>query len=159
MQPHDRSAIGRSLRIAGIWSQYRQRILFVAVGGWNTIFGVALFVILHSFLPQIHYIFLLIFCNELAILNAFVGYRWVVFCSKGKIGGELLRFHGVYAISAVLGISVTAGLVELAGFRPVIANALSTIITIVASYIGHSRFSFGSKIRPHERSEGDSSGG
>ena len=118
------------------------------VGGWNTAFGISLFWLFHMLWPLVHYLILLVVANEISILNAYVGYRLFVFRSQESIAVELFRFHGVYLASACLGIALTALLVEGVGLGPVMANAISVIITIVASYVGHRHFSFRKPYRP-----------
>lgn len=116
---------------------------FLVVGGWNTLFGVGLFWLLEAVLGgRVHYLVLLALSNELAILQAYCGHRWIVFRSKGQIGGELLRFHLVYAGSTLAGMGFTTGLVETLHLRPALANSLAVPIVVLASFFGHRSLSF-----------------
>ncbi len=121
----------------------RKPVTYLLVGGWNTLFGVGLFTLTYRWLgASVSYLVLLVVCNVLAITNAFVGYKLLVFRTRGGWLGEYARFWTVYGASTVVGIAVVALLVEVLGMNPVVANLLSTGIVIAASFLGHSRFSF-----------------
>lgn len=128
---------------AGPASPWRERLLYLVVGGWNTVFGFGLFWLLHALCTGWHYLPLLLLSNEAAILNAFVGYRWLVFRSRGPFWRELLRFHAVYLATAALGVALTAALVEGLGLHPVAANACTLVVTVVGGYLAHRHWSFG----------------
>lgn len=126
------------------WNR-NERLRFLAVGAYNTFFGITCFWLLQEFIPSLHYLISLILVSELSVINAFVGHRYVVFKSQAGILPEIGRFHLVYASSMLLGISLTIALVELLRFRPTWANVVSVITTVVISYIAHKKFTFRGK--------------
>ena len=126
------------------WNR-NERLRFLAVGAYNTFFGIASFWLLQELIPSLHYLISLILVSELSVINAFVGHRYVVFKSQARILPELGRFHLVYASSMLLGITFTIALVEFLRFKPTWANVVSVIATVVISYIAHKKFTFRGK--------------
>ena len=122
-----------------------ERLRFLAVGAYNTFFGIVCFWLFQELIPSLHYLISLILVSELSVLNAFAGHRYVVFKSKAPMFPELGRFHLVYASSMLLGITLTIALVELLRFKPTWANVVSVIATVVISYIAHKKFTFRGK--------------
>ena len=122
-----------------------ERLRFLAIGAYNTFFGIACFWLLQEFIPSLHYLISLILVSELSVINAFAGHRYVVFKSQSRMLPELGRFHLVYASSMLLGMATTIALVELLRFRPTWANVVSVIATVIISYIAHKKFTFRGK--------------
>lgn len=132
----------RSLRSHPLW----QPVMFLLVGGWNTLFGVGLYAVAYFFLKErVNYFALLFFCNIVAITNAFIFYKLLVFKTKSDWLIEYLRFYGVYGAAMVLGMGLVALEVRVLHFHPVLANFTATIITVIISFVGHKHFSFAAK--------------
>ncbi len=55
---------------------------------------------------------------------------------------EFLRFFSTYLVSIVVGLATLPIFVEVFGIDPKIAGALVLPVTVLASWLGHSRFSF-----------------
>lgn len=126
------------------WYRIPEGIRFILIGGWNTVFGLAIFAGLYVlFGGAWHYLVLLAVANEVAILNAYICHRIAVFANGQPVTlGEISRFHGVYALSFFLGMACTVILVERWGLHPVPAQGLTLIITVALSYIFHRKFTF-----------------
>jgi putative flippase GtrA len=131
--------------------RHQQKVRFVLVGFWNTIFGYLAFVsldYLFNFLlaPRyVAYMLAAILANILAILNAYIFHKFVTFRSPLKgisIILEFTRFFSMYLFSFILGLILLPLFVELFYLDPKIAGALLIPITTIVSYFGHSRFSF-----------------
>ncbi|MEO5367176.1 MAG: GtrA family protein [Magnetococcus sp. WYHC-3] len=121
----------------------RQFLRYLLVGGWNTAFGVGLYALAYHMLhDRVHYLVLLIPCNIMAITNAYVCYKLVVFRTRGGWLREYLRFYIVYGGAMLLGIGLVALQVQLLHLHPVWANILTTVVTVVCSFFGHKRISF-----------------
>ena len=116
---------------------------YILGGGYNTLFGLAVFALLYFWLGDVvHYLLISIVSNILAITNAFVLHRYFVFRSRGNLLAEYFRTYLVYGGSVLLGMALLAGLVELVALHPVLAQGLVVLVTVVVSYVGHSRFTF-----------------
>lgn len=131
-------ALGR-LQAHRLW----QPFTYLAVGGWNTVFGLGLFWLAYRFLgATVNYLVLLAVCNLLAISNAFACYKLLVFRTRGNWRREYVRFWAVYGVATLAGIGIVALLVQALGMAPVTANFLATGVVIAGGFIGHKRISF-----------------
>jgi putative flippase GtrA len=130
-----------------VWRRIPQGIRFLIVGGWNTVFGLGLFAMLHfAFASRCHYLILLLVTNEMAIINAYILHKFAVFTESPAVTVvEVVRFHSVYLVSIILGMVLTYGLVEAVRMHPIAAQGITTVITVVVSYLVHKRYSFGTK--------------
>ena len=125
------------------FNPHREKILYLLVGGWNTIFGYGTFVALYYLLHHyIHYLFILIVTNIITITNAYIGYKIVVFRTKGNYLREYLRYYLVYGVSFIINLILLPIAVELLQLSPVIAQAIIMMLTIIISFLGHKHFSF-----------------
>ncbi|HET7891403.1 MAG TPA: GtrA family protein [Candidatus Sulfotelmatobacter sp.] len=127
-------------------------IRYLVVGGCNTVFGYgcyALFTALLSPLVAHGYILASLLANLLSITFAFLGYKWFVFKTEGNYLREWVRCLGVYAGSMVLSsaaLPFVVAVVRRGGHdrsAPYIAGGIVLGFSILFSFFGHSRFSFG----------------
>ena len=135
------------LRAHRLW----QPFAYLAVGGWNTLFGVGLYALAYALLHhRVHYLVLLVFCNILAITNAYLCYKLLVFRTQGNWWREYLRFYLIYGAAMLLGMGLVVLFVQALGVHPVLANILTTALTVVCSFFGHRHVSFAPR-RPDTR--------
>jgi putative flippase GtrA len=134
-----------------LWQRHQIKIRFLLVGVWNTIFGYLVFVGLDYlfnlfFSPRyVAYMSAAVLANILAILNAYIFHKFVTFRSPIRglaIIPEFARFFSMYLFSFFLGLVLLPVFVEFFHLDPKIAGALLIPITVIISYLGHSRFSF-----------------
>jgi putative flippase GtrA len=105
----------RALRMAN-----RKEVRYVLVGGWNTLFGWAVFVALQLTVgATIGYMAVLVIAQVVSIINAYLCYRWLVF-----------RVQGSWWMVSALGMNV------------IVSQTVFVVVTVIASYIAHNRFSF-----------------
>jgi len=125
---------------------------FLVVGIWNTLFGYALYAgltaVLTPHLPHA-YIVASVLGSLLSITVAFLGYKWFIFKTKGNYLREWARCVVVYSGGILLGIVLLPifvfGLRRMTQFdsaAPYIAGAILTGINVIASFLGHKKFSF-----------------
>jgi putative flippase GtrA len=120
-----------------------QGVRYLLVGAWNTLFGYGVFAVLQLTLgDEVHYLILLAIAQVLATLNAFVGYRLLVFKVKGTVLRDLARFSVVYVGAFAVNVVALPLLVELGGIPVLLAQALLVGATVVASFFAHRNFSF-----------------
>ena len=125
------------------YEQHSEKINYLLVGGWNTLFGFLAFALLYYWLGRaIHYVVLLVIANLLSISNAYISYKLFVFRTAGNYLKEYLRFYVVYGVAFLLNIALLPLCVELFRLSPVIAQAGLMFINVVFSYFGHKNFSF-----------------
>ena len=120
-----------------------QPVAYMAVGGWNTIFGVGSYALAYYALhDRVNYFVLMIPCNVIAITNAFFCYKVFVFRTRGNWLREYLRFYVVYGAATLFGMGTVVFLVQVFNLHPVLANVVTSSSTILISFIGHKRISF-----------------
>lgn len=116
---------------------------YLLVGAWNTVFGYGAFAVLQLTLgDSINYIFLLAIAQVLATINAFIGYRLLVFQVKGNVLRDFGRFSLVYAGAFAVNLALLPLLVELCGVPVLLAQAFVVGGTVLASFFAHRNFSF-----------------
>jgi putative flippase GtrA len=125
---------------------------YIAVGVFNTLFSYGTFVLLNWLmrgLGEYSYMYAAVLSNFIAISEAFLGYKWFVFRTRGNYLMEWIRCFAVYGVSALIGIAFLPVLVTLLKHvlrRPELASyvaaALITCISVVISFFGHKNVSF-----------------
>jgi len=134
-----------------ILKKHNVKIKFLLVGGWNTVFGYLVFILLETWFSKIFYpkyiayVSAMVIGQFFSITNAFIFHKYFTFKSAAQ-GRELIkeffRFNAMYAVSFVLSIILLPVFVEIFLFPPKIAGAFTILIVAFISYIGHSRYSF-----------------
>lgn len=120
-----------------------QRFRYLVMGGWNTLFGYVSFVALYYALSgKIYLLLIQIAANIAAITNAFLGYKFIVFRTRGNLLREYFRFYLVYAIPTLLGMAAFYLLVAYLHQNAYLVQAAITFLTIVVSYVGHKTITF-----------------
>jgi len=130
------------------YQQHKQKIDYLLIGGWNTVFGYGLFLALYYLLSaRIHYLILLGICNVLAITNAYIGYKLFVFKTRGNYLREYLRFYLVYGGAIVLNFILLPICVELFRLSPPVAQGGLIFLSVIFSYLGHKNYSFKAPVK------------
>jgi putative flippase GtrA len=119
-----------------------EHIWFVIVGGYNTVFGFAVFAALHLLFPGLHYLLVLLIAHVISVINAFWAYRLFVFKVRGHVLRDLLRFWTVYLGALAVNAAALPLLVSVAGLDVLVAQGLVVFVTALMSYVGHKHFSF-----------------
>lgn len=125
---------------------HEQKLRYLFIGGWNTVFGYGVFAALYFWLEGlIHYLIILSISYVLSITNAYVGYKLFVFRTRGNIVREYFRFYIVYGASFIFNLAMLPLFVETLSLNIYVAQAIVTVITILGSYMLHKKFSFKGK--------------
>ena len=123
-----------------------QKIRYLFVGSWNTLFGyflgATLFLLLNS---RLHLVVIAIIANIIAISMSFVTYKLIVFRTRDSWLAEYCRCYVVYGFNALLGIPFLWILVDKLGLNIWIAQGFAILATVIISYFLHKRFTFRSK--------------
>ena len=126
-----------------IYQQHEEKIKYLLVGSWNTIFGYFVFLALYyPLVAKIHYIIIFVMANIISITNAYIGYKIFVFKTRGNYWREYLRFYVVYGGAMALNLALLPICVELFHLSPPLAQAGLIFINVIFSYYGHKKFSF-----------------
>ncbi len=120
-----------------------QKIRYLLVGVLNTIVGYGIgvfgYILLKAYISLIE---IGVVTNILAITFSFITYKWFVFQTKGRWVYEYLRSYLVYGGTALFGIALLWLLVGQWALSIWLAQGIIIVLTIIVSYIGHSRFTF-----------------
>lgn len=121
-------------RMDAVWED--RRIRYLVVGGWNTLFGVLLFIALQVLLGEVlPYPVVLLIAQVIAVLQAHWTQRTFVWRTSGQFWSELTRFSAVYAGSYFANLALLAALVEMAGWQVIRAQIVVSLVVIVATYL------------------------
>ena len=120
-----------------------QFVRYLAVGVWNTAFGIGLYWLVYRLFGQtVHYLALAVPVNVLAIANAFLCYKLIVFRTKGNWFCEYVKCFLVYGGGALASMALLWLFVDCFHLNPVVDNVVGTALVVVGSYFGHKYFSF-----------------
>lgn len=135
-------------RPLALLSGRREQVMYLIVGGWNTLFGYLIWALLQYLLhAYINYLVILVIAWFPSVANAYFGYRWFVFRSKGSVLRELPRFSLVYVGTLIMGLVALPILLRILPFSIYVTQALYTAVMVVVSYLSHKYFSFGKRPR------------
>jgi putative flippase GtrA len=132
-------------------TKHQIKARFLLVGFWNTLLGYGVFILLDTAFTRlfaaryIAYMSAMVLSNMVSILNAFVFHKYVTFRSEARgkhLVIEFLKFSTTYLFTFLLSTVFLPIFVEVFHVPPKVAGALIIPIGMVASYLGHSRFSF-----------------
>ncbi len=120
-----------------------EKVRYLIVGGWNTVFGYLSFAILYYTLSHIiHYTVLLVISYIISISNAYFCYKFFVFRTKGNYLREYMRFYLIYGFAFIISLFMLPIAVEVLKWHPLVAFAVITLFTVIISYLGHKNYSF-----------------
>jgi putative flippase GtrA len=129
-------------RLTRIWDD-SEKIRYLIVGGWNTLFGWGLFFALYALLgSRLNYLVIACMSHVVAVTNAFVCHRFLVFRSDSPWLPAYLRFNVTHLFSLLWGLAALAFLVQIAHLSPPIAQCFVLGSGLVLTYVLHRRFSF-----------------
>jgi putative flippase GtrA len=120
-----------------------EKIKFLVVGGFNTVFGFAVFSILQLALgAQITYFGSLYGAHIVSSTVAFILYRTYVFPVSGPWLRDYYRFQLIYVVPLLVNTFLLPFFVHLVHLDVFVAQAVTTVLLAVASFFGHKYFSF-----------------
>lgn len=121
----------------------RENIRYLLAGGFNTLVGYSIGVGLYKALESnLSIIWIGIISNILSITVSFLSYKTLVFKTKGMWLTEYMKSYIVYGGIALIGIFFLWLFVDKMKISIWFAQALVIVLTVIFSYLGHSRFTF-----------------
>lgn len=122
----------------------RKKLLrYFVVGGGNTLFSYVFTVWFYYLVKNhLHIVVVGLIANIVCITESFITYKIFVFRSKSSWLREYLRCYVVYGGSAFFGIAGLWILVNHMGLPFWLAQGLLMVVSVIASYIGHDKFTF-----------------
>ncbi len=131
-------------KIERIWFKLNQKIRFLLVGGFNTVFAYGVFVALYE-LAGLHYNLALITQYFLTVNVSIFTMRYYVFQSHGNLKAEYAKAGTVYVGMYFFNAFALNFFVIVLNFGPVLGQAMYLIISTIVTYILHKYFSFREK--------------
>jgi putative flippase GtrA len=129
--------------VPGPLQRYREQLLYLAFGAWNTVFGYGVWALLQTLLhAYVNYLVIIVLSYPFAIANAYLCYRYIVFRSHGRIVTEVPRFSSVYLLTLAANLVALPLLLRVLPVGIYLTQALFTIVVVIVSYLGHKFFSF-----------------
>jgi putative flippase GtrA len=136
----DHRALGLPVRF---YFRRREQVLYLVVGGWNTVFGYGVWALLQYLLgDHLHYLVIVLLAWPIAVLNAYLCYRHIVFRSRGPVLRELPRFSFVYLLALIVNVALLPVALRVLPLNIYLAQALLTVFVVVCGYLGHKYYSF-----------------
>lgn len=123
-------------------TRHEQKLRYLGVSGWNYIFGNLVYIVLVTVFGKQYYLWMLIPANVAGITNNFLGFKFLVFRTKGHYLAEYGRSYVVYAPMVAVQFFALPVLVRLVGLDPRIANPIWGVVAFVAAYFAHRFFTF-----------------
>jgi putative flippase GtrA len=129
-------------KIIQIWQQ-NEKLRFLIIGGYNTVFAYAVFCLLQlAFAGKLHYLLVLVMAHFVSVSNSFFTLRFFVFVSQGKLLNEYLKVNLVYlgylAANAIL-LYIFKDFFHLG---VLFSQLICIIILTILVYFLHKNFSF-----------------
>lgn len=116
---------------------------FLIAGLWNTLFGYVAGIVIYWLIGKAAGVIVVgILGSVVSISMAFLTHKLFVFRTKGNWLSEYLRSYVVYGGTAIAGIALLFLFVDILGIEFWLAQLLAILVTVTASYLGHSRFTF-----------------
>jgi putative flippase GtrA len=121
----------------------QERIRYLLVGCFNSLAGYSIGVGIYTALvDNFDIIWIGLISNILSITVSFLTYKMIVFRTKGMWFSEYIKSYLVYGGIAFIGIFFLWFFVAKIKMSIWFAQALVIGVTVIISYIGHSRFTF-----------------
>ena len=131
-------------KLEKIWFKLPQKIRFLLVGGFNTVFAFCVYAFLLRIL-SLPYLLALVLQWLITVNVSIVTMRYYVFQSRGNFGMEYAKAWGVYVWMFCFNSVFLSFLVEICHSSELWAQALYLIVSTILTYLLHKYFSFAKK--------------
>ena len=120
-----------------------QKIRFLLVGGFNTVFGYSMFALMYFWIgSRTGYVITLLSAHLLSSTLAFFLYRRFVFNEHASGASTYLKFQSVYLFPLVSNLVVLPLLVEALKWNVYLAQGTFSFAWVFASFFAHKKFTF-----------------
>ena len=119
----------------------QQKLLFLVVGGYNTVFGYLLFCLLQIGLQdRLHYLTILTISHFLSVINSFLSFKIFVFKTKNNWLFEYCKANLVYLFYLANNFWLLWLLVDIFHCNKFLAQLLCIVILTIITYFLHKNF-------------------
>lgn len=125
---------------------HSEKLRFLLIGGYNTVFLYVLFTASYLALGEQHYLLAYVLSYVVALVSGYILQRIIVFRVKGNVLIDFFRYSLVQLTAFLVNLALLPLLVEFFHLNPLVAQGIIIVITVVGSYFAHRYFSFRRKI-------------
>ena len=130
-------------KIFALWFRLNEKLRYLLVGGYNTVFAFLFFCFLEFLFGQIlHYLAILLLCHVVTVLNSFLTFRFFVFRSRKNIFHEYIKINIVYAGYYFANATLLYFLIDWLKVNILLSQFICISILTVITYFAHKYFSF-----------------
>ena len=131
-------------RASHAWTRHREKILYVLVGGWNTLVQYAVFSLCwYFFHDRLPVDVILLVSYLVGSVNGFFCFRYIVFKPVRHPALEYLRFQVVYVPLLICNMLVLPWFLRNTPLNAYAIQGLWVVFVVVAGYLGNKYFTFG----------------
>jgi len=124
-----------------------QKARYLITGGYNTVFGYLLFVLIfYYFSSTVSHYFLLGICHLLGTIHNFFSYSTFVFKPKTNVFKNYFKFNLVYLFIFLLNLVMFTLLTKVMNWNLYFSQALIVALIAVVGYILNKNYSFSNKL-------------
>ena len=125
-------------------------MLYVVVGGWNSLFQYAVFASLVYLLSgHVPVWVVLPIAYVIGSINGFFCFKYIVFCSDGHALHEYMRFNMVYVPLLVINMVALPMLIRAWSLNAYAVQAVLIPVFVIAGYVANKLFTF--RMAKHQR--------
>lgn len=130
-------------RARGLAAQHEEKLRFLIVGGWNTLFSYGTLWVFDALLhARLHYTLILTLNWVVGVTHNLFTFKLLVFRTRGNWLKEYLRSYVVYSGIFVVNLAIVAVIMEIWRPRLVIAQLPAIAVVTIISYLGHKHFTY-----------------
>ena len=130
------------LKIFHFWMRFPQKIRFLLVGGYNTLFSYVLFALFVHFLGNEYAQFSLLAAYVLSSVNSYLTQKFYVFNTRGAYGQEYVKCCSVWMASYGVNALLLYVLMRLLHVNPYIGQFIAIFCVTVFNYVFLKHFAF-----------------
>lgn len=128
---------------SGFLRSHRDKVLYLIVGGWNTLVTYGLFSFFWFFFHgRLQPMAIILGAYMVGTINGFLTFRYLVFGPAGHPLVEYLKYQLVYAPLLVLNLAVLPLALKHTRLNAYLVQALFSIFAIIAGFLGNKYFTF-----------------
>jgi len=130
-----------------VYGRHGEKLRFLAVGAWNTLFGIAALWVLDRAIAYdpnslLEKELVLAAGWVIAVTQNFFTFKLLVFRTKGRWLREYARMYVTYALAFAVQSVLVLVISQVFGLSVFWANLPTIIIVTIMSYVGHKYFTF-----------------
>src|SRR5450759_220298 len=125
------------------WPRHREKVMYLVVGAWNTLFTYACFAVLYYFLHErLASWAILTIVWAVASVNGYLTFRYLVFTPVRHPVVEYVRYQAVYLPILAVNLVALPLAMTYTNLSAYVVQALLAIFVGVTAYVGNKHFAF-----------------